>query len=198
MRDVGVINAGTGSLVFFAAVLLALIFAIPAQANTSEQDRQFLAALRSAGWTIKSADVVTTQARMVCNEGLGHGVTVTEMHSTLQGWGYSSKDAATLIAQAVKTYCPQYTAAVNGFDPSPSASAGPTYADGDAFALEVHKYGILRNLDPAILVSTLGNICYQAKDGTPKGAIVSIYMDGWGLTRSDATWLINAATARCS
>lgn len=60
MRDIG-----RKLVVGVIAPLLALVLAVPAMADTGGQDRQFLSALRSAGWTINSANVVTSQGHMV-------------------------------------------------------------------------------------------------------------------------------------
>lgn len=188
---------GRGLLVHVFAALLAVILGVPAQADTGEQDRQFLSALRSAGWTINSADVLIGQAHQVCNEGFGHGVSWQEMHTTLVSWGHPSRDAATLIAKAVGTYCPQYGAAITGETAPPPVSAGPTYADGDAFTEEVYDHGILQDLHPNHVVQILANICYHASEGLPESAIVSLYMDGYSLSRSDAAWLVDAAQDRC-
>lgn len=188
---------GRGLLVHVAAALSTVVFAVPAQADTSEQDRQFLASLRSAGWTITSADVLIGKAHQICSEGFGHGVSRQEMHTTLVSWGHSSRDAFTLIDEAIGVYCPQYAAADGGGAAPPPASAGPTYADGDAFTEEVYDHGILRNLHPDHVVQILANICYHASEGMPESAIVSLYLDGYGLSNRDAAWLVDNATAKC-
>ncbi|QNJ91195.1 DUF732 domain-containing protein [Mycolicibacterium fluoranthenivorans] len=184
-------------LVSVAVVLLSVVLAVPAQADKGEQDRQFLAALMSAGWTITSADVLVGKAHQICNEGFGHGVTRQEMQTTLISWGHSSRDASTLIDKSIGVYCPQYAAAISGGTAPSPGSTGPTYADGDAFTEEVHEHGILRNLYPDHVVQILANICNHASEGLSDGAIVSLYMDGYGLSQRDASWLVAAAQAKC-
>ncbi len=102
--------------------LSALMFAAPAGAE-SEQDRQFISALRSAGWTINSASTLISQGHMVCNEGLAHGVSWQEMRTTLMGYGYSKLDSSTLISRAVSVYCPERADAIAGLEDA-SGDAG--------------------------------------------------------------------------
>lgn len=91
---------------------MAVALAVPVEADTNADDRQFLAELKAEGWTINSPRVAISQARMVCNEGLLHGVTWQEMRTTLIGYGFSKLDASTLISKAVKVYCPEYSEVV--------------------------------------------------------------------------------------
>lgn len=80
---------------------------------------------------------------------------------------------------------------------TPAASAVPTYAEGDEFAQEVYDRGILSNFHPDILVQELANICYQAEEGAPTNYIVALYMDGYGLSKKDAAWMVNTALDKC-
>lgn len=110
----------------FAAICVALTLCPPAQAD-SDQDRQFLVALTSAGWSINNASGLITEGRMVCVEGLAHGVSWQEMRSTLMGNGYSKLDSSTLIAKAVAVYCPHRQSAIADMDsgrtaPKPSTN----------------------------------------------------------------------------
>ncbi|WP_396910372.1 DUF732 domain-containing protein [Mycolicibacterium sp.] len=89
--------------------LAAIILAAPSGADTAE-DRQFLTTLKSIGWEIHDPTLLLSQAHMVCNEGLAHGVSIQEMRSQLTNWGYSSRDASTLIDSAIRVYCPKFAA----------------------------------------------------------------------------------------
>lgn len=88
--------------------LSALVLAAPSGADTAEEDRQFLTALKSIGWEIYDPTVLISQGHMVCNEGLAHGVSWREMRGQLMNWGYSLYDASLLIANATFAYCPEY------------------------------------------------------------------------------------------
>lgn len=101
----------TNWLAAFAATYAAVLVCPPAQADT-DQDLQFLAALTSAGWSITNASGLVAEGRMVCVEGLGHGVSWQEIRSALMANGYSELDSSTLIAKAVSVYCPQRRAAI--------------------------------------------------------------------------------------
>lgn len=125
-RNKIMISAATA---FAAAIALAM----PAHADLSERDQQFLSALRSAGWTFSNVDGLLTEARMVCNEGLAHGVSVQEIRAHLLGKGYSSIDSSTLIRQAVSTYCPHRQDAIAGIANDPGA-ARPADPNGGSTA----------------------------------------------------------------
>jgi len=90
------------------APLLALVLAVPASADITAQDKQFIAALKSAGWTITDSNTLIDHAHLICNEGLAHGATWQEMRATLMEWGFSRLDSSTLISKAVSVYCPAY------------------------------------------------------------------------------------------
>jgi len=108
-----------------AASCLAFAAPAPAVADLAEADSRFLTTLRSLGWTIYNPDGLTSQAHMVCNEGLEHGVSWHEMHSLLtKRDGYSSVDASTLIATAIRVYCPKYAEVID--DISPKSADGQT------------------------------------------------------------------------
>lgn len=89
-------------------VLSAFLQAAPSGAD-AEQDYELLTTLDAVGVEITDPALVLQQARMVCNEGLAHGVSWQEMRSQLMNWGYSLHDASLLIANAISTYCPEYT-----------------------------------------------------------------------------------------
>jgi hypothetical protein len=107
---------GKKCVIGVVATWVALVLCAPAHADNG-QDRKFLAALTSAGWSIDNASGLTTQGRKVCVEGLAHGVSWQEMHSTLMGYGYSSLDSSTLIVEAVSAYCPHRQSAIADMDP---------------------------------------------------------------------------------
>ena len=113
-----------GTVAAFAA---AIALAMPVHADTSEQDQQFLSALRSAGWTIGSASGLVTEGHMICNEGLAHGVSVQEIRANLLSKGYSPLDSATLIRESVSTYCAHRQDAIAGIgnDSRPARPADP-------------------------------------------------------------------------
>lgn len=106
---------GGRCLVGIAAMCAALVLSAPAYAD-NDQDRQFLSALTSAGWSINNASGLVTEGRMVCVEGLAHGVSWQEIRSVLMGKGYSALDSSTLISKAVSVYCPQRRAAIADMD----------------------------------------------------------------------------------
>jgi hypothetical protein len=82
---------------------------------------------------------------------------------------------------------------------APTASAVPTYDDGDAFIEDVRDRGILENYSKGMLYQTLSLICEQASNASiPQGLLTSSYMDGYGLSKKDAQWLINAALDKCN
>lgn len=110
-------------LITLIGPLSALMLAAPAGAD-SEQDRQFISALRSAGWTINSASMLISQGHMVCNEGLAHGVSWQEMRSSLMGSGYSKLDSSTLISKAVSVYCPERADAIAGLETDSGGAGG--------------------------------------------------------------------------
>ncbi|MDA2895505.1 DUF732 domain-containing protein [Mycolicibacterium sp. BiH015] len=172
-----------------------LVCAPPAWADL-EQDSQFIKSMQSAGLKITNPASLISHANMVCNEGLAHGVSVSEMHTTLISWGYSSRDASILIDKAISVYCPKYAGAQEGAA-APTASAGPTYADGDEFTEEVYNHGILQNLNPTHLDQILANICYHKREGLSRNLIVSFYMDGYGLSGTNAGWLVDTAQKKC-
>jgi hypothetical protein len=141
--------------------------------------------------------VLIEKAHQVCNEGLGHGVTVQDMHSTLVEWGHSSKDAATLIAQAGRYVLPalhrhrersgRCRARVGRTDSrvrTPSPRRSKTTGSPSQY----------RTGDP---VSTLANISDQASDGLPRMRIARLFVNGWGLCQRDAVWLVNIGLAKC-
>jgi hypothetical protein len=108
---------------------VAVSLAAPAQAD-SAQDRQYLSELGSAGLTITNPSTAISHAHLVCNEGLGHGVSVQEMRTTMTSWGYSSNDASTVIATAVSVYCPEHSddvAGAGGGSDSGSSDAGDQF-----------------------------------------------------------------------
>jgi hypothetical protein len=88
--------------------LSAVTLAAPAEADTSEEDHQFLTTLESIGWEIYDPTVLISQAHMVCNEGLAHGVSWREIRGQLMNWGYSLWDASLLINNAILVYCPSH------------------------------------------------------------------------------------------
>ncbi|BBY92300.1 hypothetical protein MGALJ_19690 [Mycobacterium gallinarum] len=100
-----------------------------------------------------------------------------------------------MIDTAIRVYCPKYAAAESG--PAPKTSAGPTYAEGDAFTEEVYDHGILQDLDPSHVVQILANICYHADGGVPTNSIVGLYINGYALSEKDAEWLVGAAQGKC-
>lgn len=87
--------------------LSALLLAAPSGAD-AEEDYDFLTTLDAVGVEITDPALVLQQARMVCNEGLAHGVSWQEMRSQLMEWGYSLHDASLLIVNATFSYCPEY------------------------------------------------------------------------------------------
>lgn len=91
-----------------AALSLLAVSAAPAAADIDEQDRQFLSTMESIGWNIYDPQRLISEAHMVCNEGLGHGVSWPKIRAGLMGWGYSVFDASLLIANAVDIYCPEH------------------------------------------------------------------------------------------
>jgi hypothetical protein len=126
--------------------------------------------------------------------------------------GQSQEGAGQVLAAAMDTACPGYTVAANGTT-IPAGSTGPvasgagnapsgsgrhpTYADGDAFAEEVYDYGILQDRGRAYLNQILANICDHASEGLSKNSIVQLYMNGYGLSQQDATWLVETAQPKC-
>lgn len=119
--------------------LLAVVLAAPASAD-SDNDRQFLDALKAAGWTIRSPSLAIEHAHLVCNEGLRHGATLQDVRAMLIGYGYSRSDASTLIRQAVSTYCPKYEAAIAGVEQD---LGGTSSLDQDElFVQQLNRNGI--------------------------------------------------------
>lgn len=122
-----------GAVAFTSALLLA----VPAGADTSEQDRQFLTGLKARGWTVTDANVLTTQGRMVCNEGLAHGVSSQEIRAQLISLGYSALDSSSLISSAVSAYCPERRDALP--DTEPDAPDTPAGDHGDLFVQQLKR-----------------------------------------------------------
>ncbi len=178
-----------------ATSICALLGAPHAEADTTEKDRQFLSALQAIGWKITNPAKLTSQANLVCNEGLAHGVSVLEMRNALTELGYSSRDATALIDNAVRVYCPKYSNALLG--EGPTKPAGPTYADGEEFTNEVYGRGILWDIHPSHMEQILANICYQASLGSPPNYLVGLHMDGYDLSEKDAKWLVSTALNKC-
>ncbi len=117
-------------VVWTAVSICALAGAQFARADLSAEDRQFLATLESIGWKITNPAGLTEQARMVCNEGLAHGVSLEEIRTQLKTWGYSAQEASALIDNSVRVYCPKYAAAVTGSTPSaPRGGQGDTFVE---------------------------------------------------------------------
>jgi hypothetical protein len=198
-------TVGRNLFVGLTVPLVAVILSMPVKADT-DQDQQFLAALKAAGWAIPNPKLAISQANMVCNEGFYHGVTWQEMRSTLvSSYGLSKLDASTLISKAVSVYCPKYSEAIAGIENDVGKPAtGPTNADGAEFAKEVRDRGILPKLSNQVLAQTLAAICDTATGLAPYGYgkdyLVSLYTGTWmyPLSTRDAEWLIDAALPKCN
>jgi hypothetical protein len=91
------------------AAATALVVFAPLGSADPEQDLQLLNTLDAIGLEIADPALVLQHARMVCDEGLAHGVSWQEMRAQLMEWGYSLRDASLLIANATFSYCPEYT-----------------------------------------------------------------------------------------
>ena len=91
------------------AVAASIAAGIPAGAD-SYDDQRFFRALDGMGFVLMDPPLLITQGRMICNEGLAHGVSWGEMHGQLLQWGYSHDSASILAIAAINTYCPQYRA----------------------------------------------------------------------------------------
>lgn len=91
------------------AVAASIAAEVPAGAD-SYNDQRFFRALDSMGFVLMDPPLLISQGRMICNEGLAHGVSWGEMHGQLLQWGYSHASASILAIAAIGTYCPQYSA----------------------------------------------------------------------------------------
>lgn len=81
----------------------------PAAAEpTLAQDDHFYSTLLAMNFVVTNPPVVRSQAFMICNEGLGHGVPWREMRAQLMNWGYLPQEAAILGVAAIRSYCPEY------------------------------------------------------------------------------------------
>jgi hypothetical protein len=93
-----------------AAVAALVVFAPPGGADTTEQDYRFLSTMKSLGFRIIDPAQFISNARMVCNEGLAHGVSWQKIQAQIIGWGTKPLDADFFIYNAIGVYCPQYSA----------------------------------------------------------------------------------------
>jgi hypothetical protein len=92
----------------FASTLMA--YPAPAIADTTERDARFLSTMQSLGFRISDPAQLISNAHMVCDEGLAHGVTWQEIQAQIIGWGTKPLDADQFIYNAIGVYCPQYAA----------------------------------------------------------------------------------------
>ncbi|MGU3651855.1 DUF732 domain-containing protein [Mycolicibacterium sp. A43C] len=120
------------ALLIGAATVLSVVgLAATAHADTADQNNQFLEMLKSRGWSIINANVLTLQGHMVCNEGLGHGVSAREISAQLMSYGYSALDSSSLISSAVSAFCPDRRGAITDIEhEAPSREIGD---QGDLF-----------------------------------------------------------------
>jgi hypothetical protein len=133
-------HLGRKLIVGLIAPLIAVVLAGPAKADTDAQERQFLRALTSAGWTITDPSGAISQGHMVCGEGLDHQVSWQEMRSTLMSWGYSRLDASTLISKAVSVFCPKYSKVITEIaNDSGNAGGGDQGDRGDQFVQSLKR-----------------------------------------------------------
>ncbi len=84
---------------------------------------------------------------------------------------------------------------------APTVSAEPTYGEGAELVEEVRDRGILQSMPDPLIVDTLRAICDSASALAPYGATVGdlagMYVDGYGLSWKDATWLIETSLPKC-
>lgn len=125
-----------------------IICAAPAGADTSAQDRQFLSALESIGWTITNPDLLIEQGHMVCDEGLAHGVSWQEIHAVQMSRGYSQRDSSSLIKTAISTYCPNRSDVIA--DMERDLSSGTAANRDDSFVVKLKRMGISIDKDTAL------------------------------------------------
>jgi hypothetical protein len=144
--------------------MLPLAIATPAAADTDAQDRQFLSALKAAGWTIYNPLQIIGEGRKICFEGFAHGVTWQEMHATMTGpsWGYSQKDATSLIVQSVAVYCPKYSDDIAGIGNNSGKASGGNR--DDQFVQKLNRNGI--SIDKATAVDMAKTACNAPLAGT--------------------------------